>query len=142
LFLKNKPLDGYIFKYFQAYYYGNLITWGSYIMLNGINQNTSSEILTGSSAVERLQNGLATNPYQNDRNFLIDETNISSTAINLWEKELDAKRFTHLVTSNPEDDWAERLVQENVLKGKFSIDDTEDLYNLLSNDNFLKDVMM
>lgn len=127
---------------FQAYYIGNLITWGSYIMLNGINQNTSSEILTGSSAVERMQNGLATNPYKNDRNFLIDETNISSTAINLWEKELDAKRFTHLVTSNPEDDWAERLVQENVLKGKFSIDDTEDLYNLLNNDNFLKDVMM
>ena len=111
-------------------------------MLNGINQNTSSEILTGSSAVERLQNGLASNPYANDKNFLIDETNISSKAINLWEKELDAKRFTHLVTENPQDDWAEKLVQKKVLEGKFSINDADDLYNLLNNKNFLKDVMM
>ena len=112
-------------------------------MLNRLSgQDLINKNLVQGNNIEKLSLGTK-NPYSDiDKNLLIDETNISSTAINLWEKELDAKRFTHLVTSNPEDDWAERLVQENVLKGKFSIDDAEDLYNLLNNENFLKDVMM
>lgn len=110
-------------------------------MLNGIDQNTTSEILSRSSAIQRLSDGYQTNPIDDRKNYLIDESSISTNAIQKWERELDVKKFTHLVTSDPDDNSAEELVTKQIFEGKISFDDDE-LQGLFTNKKFLNDVMM
>lgn len=110
-------------------------------MLNRIEQNSTSEILAKSSAIQRLSDSYQSNPIDDRKNFLIDESNISTNAIQKWERELDVKKFTHLVTSDPDDKSAEELVTRQIFEGKISFDD-EELQGLFSNKKFLEDVMM
>lgn len=111
-------------------------------MLGKIGQNNQNkEILTQNSQIEKVQNGLNSNPYANiDKGLLIDETNISDMAIHLWERELDVNKFTQLAMSDPEDTSADELIAAQVASGGLSIDDEEGLFALLSNDKFLKDI--
>lgn len=111
-------------------------------MLGKIGPNDQNkEILTQQAGVEKVQNGLKNNPYANiDKGLLIDETNISDEAMNLWERELDVKKFAKLAMSDPDDKSADELVIAQVLDGSLSIDDEEGLFALLSNDKFLNDI--
>lgn len=110
-------------------------------MLNGVNQNSASEILTKSTAIQRLSDSYQSNPIDDRKNYLIDESSISTNAIQKWERELDVNKFTHLVTSDPDDNSAEELVIKQIFEGKISFDDS-DLQGLFSNKKFLEDVMM
>ncbi len=113
-------------------------------MLDRIGQNEQNkEILTQGSALERIQTGKS-NPYSAiDRGLLIDESSISNDAIALWERENDTRRFVQFVLADPEEDKAaEELVKKQGLDKVLSVDDDETLFELLNNDQFLKDLAL
>lgn len=110
-------------------------------MLGRIGQNDqNAEILTQNSEIQKV-GAAKNNPYSSiDKALFIDETSISDDAMKLWERELDVNKFAKLVMSDPEDKTADELVMAGVLNGDFSIDDEDGLFELLSNDKFLKDI--
>ena len=96
-----------------------------------ISQNSISKISSlGTSGV-----------YNTDDNGLfVDESTISDTALKLYEREQDIKRFTDLALSDEDDKSADSLVISKVMNGEISIDDDEAIFSLLSNDNFLNEI--
>lgn len=96
-----------------------------------ISQNSISKISSlGTSGV-----------YNTDDNGLfVDESTISDTALKLYEREQDIKRFTDLALSDEDDKSADALVISKVMSGEISIDDDEAIFSLLSNDDFLNEI--
>ena len=96
-----------------------------------ISQNSISKISSlGTSGV-----------YNTDDNGLfVDESTISDTALKLYEREQDIKRFTDLALSDEDDKSADSLVISKVMNGEISIDDDEAIFSLLSNDDFLNEI--
>ena len=79
--------------------------------------------------------------YNTDDNGLfVDESTISDTALKLYEREQDIKRFTDLALSDEDDKSADSLVISKVMNGEISIDDDEAIFSLLSNDDFLNEI--
>lgn len=81
------------------------------------------------------------NPYQNqDNNLLIDEAALSTTAMNLYQREKDIAQFNDLALSDPEDLSHDQLVSD--LKDKGIVDPFSDeaLQALLENEKLLKDL--
>ena len=72
-------------------------------MLNRLSgQDLINKNLIQNSNVEKLSTDKK-NPYSDvDKNLLIDETNISNEALNLYQRDLDIRKFTSLAMSNPE----------------------------------------
>lgn len=87
-------------------------------MVNGVNLNDE---LNNTQLKEQIGvSGVVTNPISNpykdiDRSLLIDETAISSEAVNLYEREQDIKQFNSLAMSNPED-----LSHEEIISNLFN----------------------
>lgn len=114
-------------------------------MVNGVNHNDelNNAKLNEQIGVSGVVTNPINNPYKNiDRNFLIDETAISDTAVNLYQKEQDVKQFTSLVTSDPED-----LSHEEIVAGLFNkgiCDPLSDgaLEELSSNQKLLDDLAL
>ena len=96
-----------------------------------ISQNSISKISSlGTSGV-----------YNTDDNGLfVDESTISDTALKLYEREQDIKRFMDLALSDEDDKSADSLVISKVMNGEISIDDDEAIFSLLSNDDFLNEI--
>ena len=96
-----------------------------------ISQNSISKISSlGTSGV-----------YNTDDNGLfVDESTISDTALKLYEREQDIKRFTDLALSDEDDKSADSLVISKVMNGEISIDDDEAIFSLLSSDDFLNEI--
>ena len=84
--------------------------WG--IMFNNINDNNllqfdnASNIININNIRSNLQrSGYARNPY-------VDRTEISSNAMELFQRDLDIKKFTKLASENPEDlSYMEKIQQ-------------------------------
>ncbi len=112
-------------------------------MLGKIGQNEQNkEILTQSTALEKVQSTKSGSNSAIDKGLLIDETSISQDAIRLWEREIDVQKFTKFVLSDPDDKSAEELIQKQGLEGVLSVDDNEAIFNLLNNDKFLEDLAL
>lgn len=108
-------------------------------MLNGIS-NDKNEAIKNSSISQVSSLGVS-NPYKTkDMGLFIDESDISQTAIKMYEREMDVKKFTKLALSDPEDDSANKLVVSKVMSGCISIDDDEAIFSLLSNEDFLNEI--
>ena len=75
-----------------------------------------------------------------DVGLFVDESNISDTALKLYEREQDIKKFTDLALSDEDDKSADALVISKVMSGEISIDDDEAIFSLLSNDDFLNEI--
>lgn len=96
-----------------------------------ISQNSISKISSlGTSGVYNTE----------DNGLFVDESAISDTAIKLYEKEQDIKKFTKLALSDEDDRSADALVISKALNGEISIDDDEAIFSLLSNDDFLNEI--
>ena len=81
------------------------------------------------------------NPYANvDKNLLVDETNISHEALNMYQRDLDIKRFSALAMSDPEDLSHNLLVAQNVFGAQDSNFDNTILEGIFNNKVFLKDL--
>lgn len=110
-------------------------------MLNGIDNKDG--ILNSQLDRQSEVSKLATNPIKNayantNKSMFIDETAISSEAVNLYEKEQDVKKFTNLAMSDPDDLSHEQIIDNLFSKGvtdPFS----DDVFSQLSNNQKLLD---
>jgi len=111
-------------------------------MVNGVNYNDelSNTQLNGSLGVSGVATNPISNPYKNDKNLLIDETAISTEAINLYQKEQDVSKFNVLATSNPEDLSHEQIIAGLFNKGVSDPLSEESAGGLASNSKLLQDL--
>ena len=108
-------------------------------MLDNIH-SASSESIIQNQGLERITGiNTATNPIENDKNYFIDESEISNAAFEKYQREVDIKEFSEILLSTDEKE-ANSLVLNKVFDGEFSIDDNDFLAELLDNDEFINDV--
>jgi hypothetical protein len=108
-------------------------------MLDKILAN-NSEIIDQSQSLDRIKGLGTTNPYEVDKNkFFIDESSISTAALEKYQKELDVKTFSEILLQTDEK-AANELVLQQAFEGLFSIDDTDFLTKLLDNEDLLNDI--
>ena len=94
--------------------------WGDWgIMFNNINDNnllqfdSTSKVINLANVRSAFQkNNRTTNPY-------VDKTEISANAMQLFQKDLDIKKFTKIASENPEDlsymEQVQKLFSEGVV---------------------------
>ena len=57
-------------------------------------QNTGSESITQSQNLDRIRGLGVSNPFEeDDKGFFVDESNISSLALEKYQRELDVKKI-------------------------------------------------
>lgn len=110
-------------------------------MLNGISaQELANKNLIQQS--DQIQANKKKNPYADiDRNLLIDETSISKEAVNLYQKDLDIKKFTSLALSDPQDTSHNSLVANTVFNGGDESFDERIIEDIFNNKSFLRDLL-
>jgi len=115
-------------------------------MIYGINNNDNNlNNLLGTQLSEQTEalgvtnpiSGTNSNPYEKDKNYLVDETSISKEAFYLYQRELDIKNFTNMAMSIKSDD--ERIAElfKSGVKDPFERFNTDKLAN---NEKLLKDL--
>ena len=108
-------------------------------MLDKILAN-NSEIIDQSQSLDRIRGIGATNPFEESRDkFFIDESSISSAALQKYQRELDVKSFSEILMQTDQK-AANDLVLQQAFDGLFSIDDTDFLSELLENEDLLNDI--
>ncbi len=108
-------------------------------MLDKILAN-NSEIIDQSQSLDRIRGLGATNPFEESRsNFFIDESSISTAALEKYQRENDIKTFSEILYQTDQK-AANDLVLQQAFEGLFSIDDTDFLSELLDNEEFLNDI--
>lgn len=110
-------------------------------MLNRLSgQDLINKNLIQNSNVEKLSTDKK-NPYADvDKNLLIDETNISNEALNLYQRDLDIRKFTSLAMSNPENLSHNSLVLQNVFGVQDETFENTLIEGIFNNNTFLKDL--
>lgn len=101
-------------------------------MVHGVNLNDelNNAQLNEQIGVSGVVTNPINNPYKNlDRNLLIDETAISTEAVNLYQKEQDVKQFSSLAMSDPED-----LSHEEIIANLFNAGVSDPLSDEVSAD--------
>ena len=108
-------------------------------MLDKILAN-NSEIIDQSQSLDRIKGLGVSNPYEADKSkFFIDESSISTAALQKYQRELDVKSFSDILFQTDEK-AANELVLQQVFDGLYSIDDTDFLSELLDNEDLLNDI--
>ncbi len=102
-------------------------------------QNNSSESITQSQSLDRIK-GYSTNPFEeNENGFFIDESDISTAALQKYQHEVDVKKFSEILKQTDEA-AANELVLQQAFDGNLSIDNEDFLLELLNNEDFLNDI--
>lgn len=112
-------------------------------MLNGVNNNEGilNSQVDKQNEISKVVTNPLKNPYQNiDKNLLIDETAISSQAINLYQKEQDIKKFSNLAMSDPEDLSHEEIIANLFNKGVLDPFSEDSIANLSENQRLWDDL--
>ena len=108
-------------------------------MLDKILAN-NSEIIDQSQSLDKIKGLGVSNPYEeNKANFFIDESSISTAALEKYQREIDIKNFSEILMQTDEK-AANDLVLQQAFEGLFSIDDTDFLSELLNNEELLNDI--
>ena len=88
------------------------------------------------------KNSAAINPLDVDfdgrKSVFLDK--LTRTAVNMYERKSDIKKFTKLALSNPENDSHNRIMDELFSKGVIDTSDDEKLLELSDNTRFLRDL--
>ena len=86
-----------------------------------------------------LQTSFATNPDNNAKQSLLRK--LSNSALSLYIKHSDIKKFTKLVLSDPENNEHEKLVADLIEQGKISdIMCNKSVLDLTENEKFMNDL--
>ena len=84
----------------------------------------------------------AINPLEVDfegrKSVFLDK--LTKTAVNMYERKCDVKKFSKLVLSDPENDSHNKIMDELFFKGVIDASDDEKLFELSDNTRFLKDL--
>ena len=108
-------------------------------MLDKITSN-NSEIIEQSQSLDRIKGLGISNPYdESKKNFFIDESSISTAALQKYQRELDVKSFSQILMQTDQK-AADELVLKKAFEGMFSIDDTDFLSELLDNKDLINDI--
>ena len=112
--------------------------WG--IMFNNINDNNllqfdkASNIIYLANVRSALQkDGYSKNPY-------VDKTEISANAMELFQKDLDIKKFTKIASENPEDISYLEKMQELFNEGIVDPFEENSITKLISNSKLWDDL--
>ena len=110
-------------------------------MLNGLSgQDIINKSLIQSGELEKTTL-TKRNPYADiDKNLLVDETEISKEAINLYQKDLDIRKFTSLALSDSDNMDCNALVLDNVFNANDVTFDDKVIQGIFSNKSFLQDL--
>ena len=108
-------------------------------MLDKIQSNIS-ETIAQSQNLEKINSLGISNPYENDdKKFFIDQSEISSLALEKYQRELDINKFSEIFNQIDEQE-ATNLVLSKVFNGDFSIDTENILMDILNSKDFLNDI--
>ena len=115
--------------------------WGDWgFMFNNINDNnilqfdTASNVINIASIRSSLQKGGYTkNPY-------VDKSEISANAMQLFQKDLDIRKFTKIASQNPEDLSYLEQMQELFAQGVVDPFDEDALSKLVENSKLWDDL--
>ena len=111
--------------------------------IGNINQENIKGLNSARTEQSQAVSGFKKNPYATyNRDFLIDESQISKDAIKMYEHEKDVKKFTNLAMSDLEnDDTTEALMQNVFAKGAIDYDDANILGELSENEKLWDDLL-
>ncbi len=105
-------------------------------------QNTGSESITQSQNLDRIRGLGVSNPFEeDDKGFFVDESNISSLALEKYQRELDVKKFSDILMETDEK-AANELVMKQAFDGTLSIDNDDFLSELLNNEDFINEIAL
>lgn len=99
-----------------------------------VRQDSLNSIL-GSNMLKRGTNNIVDNS-----NLLIDSSDISKRAMQMYQRELDIKNFTQLATSDPENTSHEKLMQELFSKGVVDVFEDSTVASLSNNKSLIDDL--
>ncbi len=103
-------------------------------------QGNISETIAQSQGLEKIRSLGVTNPFEDDdKGFFIDQSDISSLAIQKYQREIDVNYFSEILKQTDEQE-ATKLVLDKVFNGQFSIDNDDILMEILNSKDFLNDV--
>ena len=103
-------------------------------------QNNGSESIVQSQNLDRIKGSGTTNPFEEDDNkFFIDESNISSTAMEKYQREIDIKTFSEILKQTDQKE-ADNMVLQQAFGGDLSIENNDFLSELLNSEEFLNDI--
>lgn len=103
-------------------------------------QGNISETIAQSQGLEKTKGLGVSSPFEDDEKaFFIDRSDISSAAMEKYQREIDVKNFSEIFNQTDEKEATE-LVLSKVFNGQFSIDNDDILMELLNSDSFLSDV--
>ena len=102
--------------------------------------NNNSEIIDQSQNLDRIKAIGTSNPFIEDKTkYFVDESSISSAAMQKYQRELDIKTFSDILMQTDEK-AANDLVLKQAFEGLFSIDNTDFLSEILDNEDLLNDI--
>ena len=105
-------------------------------------QNNNSESITQSQNLDRIRGLGVSNPFEeDDKGFFVDESNISSLALEKYQRELDVKKFSDILMETDEK-AANDLVIKQAFDGTLSIDNDDFLSELLNNEDFINEIAL
>ncbi len=105
-------------------------------------QNNNSESIIQSQNLDRIRGLGATNPFEDDdKGFFVDESSISSLALEKYQRELDVKKFSDILMETDEQ-AANELVVKQAFDGTLSIDNDDFLSELLNNEDFINEIAL
>lgn len=103
-------------------------------------QGNISETIAQSQGLEKIKSLGVTNPFEDDdKGFFIDQSDISSLAMQKYQREIDVNYFGEILKQTDEQE-ATKLVLDKVFNGQFSIDNDDILMEILNSKDFLNDV--
>lgn len=110
-------------------------------MLKGLSsQDLINKSLIQSNELDKTSLGKK-NPYSDiDKNLLVDETDISKEALNLYQKDLDIRKFTSLALSDSDNSDCNSLVLNNVFSKQDASFEGKVIEGIFNNKTFLKDL--
>ena len=115
--------------------------WGDWgIMFNNINDNNLLQFDSASKVINlaNVRSALAKNGYAN--NPYVDKTEISANAMQLFQKDLDIKKFAKIAAENPEDLSYLEKMQELFSEGVVDPYEDEVLADLVTNSKLWDDL--
>jgi len=98
-------------------------------------QESLNSIL-GSNIIKNKSNGYGAQ----NQDLLIDSTDISKTAVDMYQRELDIKNFTKLATSDQENTSHNDLVEKLFAKGVVDVFEDNIIASLSQNKSLLQDL--
>lgn len=103
-------------------------------------ENNSADLINQSSSLDRIKEISTTNPFNKVKgNYFVDESDISSLALEKYNHEQDIKKFSDFLFETDEKE-ATKLVLQEVFNGKIEMDNDELISELIKNKTLINDI--